>query len=90
MDKLALKSYGWKCVLGGEIVLAACWFAGYLPVRSETGISLHHELFETFPGVVWGATGGFVLMMLYVFVLSWIFAWYYVWMHNSSMVRTNG
>lgn len=51
MDKLSLKSYGWKCVLGGEILFVLCWIGGFLPLRSAEGISLHHQLFETFPGV---------------------------------------
>lgn len=87
MDQLSTRRYGWKCVLGGEIVLVLCWFFGYLPLRSIEGISLHHQLFEVFPGVIWGTTGGLVLMAVYTFVFSWVFAWYYVWMHNSSIIR---
>lgn len=87
MDKLSLKSYGWKCVLGGEILFILCWLGGFLPLRSEAGISLHHQLFETFPGVVWGTFGGFILMAIYIFIFSWVFAWYYVWMHNGSMKK---
>jgi hypothetical protein len=87
MEKLSLKSYGWKCILGSEMLLILCWLGGFLPLRSEAGISLHHELFETFPGVTWGTSGGFILMLAYVFVFSWVFAWYYVWMHNSSLVN---
>lgn len=84
---LSLKRYGWLCVLGGEVVLVLCWLGGFLPLRSDAGIELHHQLFETFPGVIWGTFGGFVLMAAYVFVFSWIFARYYVWMHNTSIVE---
>lgn len=87
MQQLSLRSYGWKCVLGGEILFVLCWLGGFLPFRSEAGISLHHQLFETFPGVTWGAFGSFILMAVYIFVFSWILAWYYVWMHNSSLIN---
>lgn len=87
MDKLSLKSYGWKCVLGGEILFVLCWIGGFLPLRSAEGISLHHQLFETFPGVTWGTLSGFVLMAVYIFIFSWVFASYYVWMHNSSLIK---
>lgn len=87
MNKLSLKSYGWKCVLGGELVLLLCWLGGFLPLRSAEGISLHHQLFEVFPGVIWGTLGGFILMAVYIFIFSWVFAWYYVWMHNSSLIK---
>lgn len=84
---LSLKRYGWLCVLGGEVVLVLCWLGGFLLFRSDAGINLHHELFETFPGVVWGTVNGFVLMAIYTLVFSWIFAAYYVWMHNSSLIK---
>lgn len=83
---LSLKRYGWLCVLGGEVLFTLCWFFGFLSIRSGEDIRLHHQLFEVFPGVTWGAVGGFMLMLVYVFIFSWIFAWYYVWMHNTSVV----
>jgi len=86
MEKLSLKSYGWKCVLGGEILFILCWLGGFLSLRSEAGTSLHHQLFETFPEIIWGTLGSFILMAIYVFTFSWVFAAYYVWMHNSSLV----
>lgn len=50
MEKLSLKLYGWKCVLGAEVAYAICLIGGLLPIRSVRGIELHHTLFETFPG----------------------------------------
>lgn len=85
---LQLKRYAWLCVLGGEVVLVLCWFGGFLAIRSSDGVRLHHQLFETFPGVTWGTFSGFILMAAYTFVFSWIFAWYYVWMHNTSLIRS--
>lgn len=87
MEKLSLKSYVWKCVLGGEVAYAVCLAGGYLPVRSARGIELHHSLFETLPGFVWGSFGSIILGAVYVFVFSWIYGSYMVWMHNSSIVR---
>jgi hypothetical protein len=49
-------------------------------------MELHRTLFETFPGFVWGTVGGVILGAVYVFVLSWIFACYMVWMHNTSLI----
>jgi len=86
MEKLSLKSYGWKCVLGGEIVYAVCLLGGFLPIRSESGLELHHQLFETLPGFTWGSWSSVLLGAIYIFALSWVFAWYYVWMHNSSLI----
>lgn len=86
MDKLSLKKYGWKCVLGAEIVYVICLAGGFLPLRSAAGTELHHTFFETLPGFIWLSVGSFVLGAFYMFVFAWIFAWYYVWMHNSSMI----
>lgn len=82
---LSLKRYGWLCVLGGEVVYALCLLGGFLPVRTGRGIELHHALFETLPGFTWITPGSAILGAAYVFVFSWIFAAYYVWMHNSSL-----
>lgn len=83
--KLSLKKYGWRCVLGGEIVYIICLFGGYLPLRTIRATELHHTIFETLPGFVWGNGGSYLLGAGYVFVSSWIFAWYMVWMFNSSL-----
>ena len=85
MDKLSLKSYGWKCVLGAEVAYILCLAGGFLPIRSVAGIALHHAFFETLPGFTWINISSVVLGAVYAFVFAWIFAWYYVWMHNSSM-----
>ena len=85
---LSLKRYGWLCVLGGEIAYFVCLIGGYLPWRTARGIELHHALFETVPGFVWGNFGSIILGAVYVFVFAWIFAWYMVWMHNTSLVTT--
>ena len=87
MEQLSLKSYGWKCVLGGEAAYVICLLGGFLPFRSARGIELHHALFETLPGFAWLSFGGFLLGAAYVFIFAWIFAWYWVWMHNSSMIK---
>ncbi len=89
MEKLSLKSYGWKCILGGEVVYVLCLLGGFLPIRSARGVELHHALFETLPGFTWINAGSVVLGLVYVFVFAWVFAWYYVWMHNSSLVKTS-
>ncbi|MDP1719092.1 MAG: hypothetical protein Q8L24_01565 [bacterium] len=86
MEKLSLKSYGWKCVLGAEIVYVVCLVGGLIPLRSAGIIQLHHALFELLPGFTWLNFGSFVIGAVYMFVFSWIFAWYYVWMHNSSLI----
>jgi hypothetical protein len=83
---LSLKRYRWLCVLGGEVVYVLCLIGGYLPWRSTAATELHHTLFETLPGFVWGNFGSYILGAVYVLVFTWIFSWYYVWMHNSSLV----
>jgi hypothetical protein len=87
MDQLSLKSYGWKCVLGAEVAYFICLVGGLLPLRSAAGVELHHTLFETLPGFTWITTGSVILGAVYMFIFSWIFASYYVWMHNSSMIK---
>ena len=82
---LSLKRYGWLCVLGGEIAYAICLAGGYLPLRTARATELHHALFETMPGFVWGSAASVFLGAFYVFAFSWLFAAYYVWMHNSSL-----
>jgi hypothetical protein len=83
---LSLKRYGWLCVLGGEIAYAICLAGGYLPLRTTRATELHRALFETLPGFVWGSTFSIFLGAFYVFVFSWIFAAYFVWMHNTSLI----
>lgn len=85
--KFSLSLYGWKCVLGGEVAYLVCLLGGFLPIRNTAATELHHALFETLPGFTWITWGSFLLGALYVFVLSWIFAAYMVWMLNSSMVH---
>ena len=87
MGKLNLKSYVWKCVLGGEIAYTLCLLGGLLPLRSVEAVRLHHLLFETLPGFTWLNLSSFLLGAVYVFVGSWIFGSYYVWMHNSSIEK---
>ena len=84
---LSLKRYGWLCVLGGEVVYLICLAGGYLPIRNAKAMELHRALFETIPGFTWGSAGSAVLGALYVFVIAWIFAWYMVWMHNTSLIH---
>ncbi|MEK7498298.1 MAG: hypothetical protein AAB611_00355 [Patescibacteria group bacterium] len=85
MGKLSLKSYGWKCILGGEIAYVLCLLGGLLPLRSVQVTELHHMFFETLPGFTWLNVNSFFLGAVYVFIGSWVIAWYYVWMHNSSL-----
>lgn len=85
MGKLSLTSYVWKCVLGSEVFYILCLAFGYVPWRSQAAIELHHRLFETLPGFVWGDFGSVILGAVYMFVFAWIFGSYMVWMHNSSL-----
>ena len=85
MEKLDLKSYVWKCVLGAEVVYAVCLIGGYFPWRTETATELHHQLFELLPGFVWGSQGSIILGAVYMCIGAWIFGSYMVWMHNSSL-----
>ena len=88
MEKLSLKSYAWKCVLGLEVAYLLCLIGGYvLPGRTTAGVAIHHALFETLPGFVWGNFWSVILGAVYMFVFAWIFGAYYVWMHNSSLVK---
>jgi hypothetical protein len=84
--ELSLKLYGWKCVLGAEVVYVLCLLGGFLPLRSPEAMELHHRLFETLPGFTWINIGSFVLGAVYMFVFAWAFGSYFVWMHNSSLV----
>ncbi len=88
MERLSLKSYVWKCVLGSEVAYVLCLLGGYIPWRSEVATELHHRLFETLPGFVWGSLGSVVLGAVYTFVFAWIFGSYMVWMHNSSLKKS--
>lgn len=83
---LSLRRYGWLCVLGGEVAYTGCLLGGYLPLRSARATELHHTLFETLPGFVWGQPSSMLLGAVYVFVFAWIFGGYMVWMHNTSLI----
>jgi hypothetical protein len=83
---LSLKRYGWLCVLGGEVAYLVCLAGGYLPLRTTRAMELHRALFETLPGFVWGSVTSIFLGAVYVFVFAWIFAAYFVWMHNTSLI----
>jgi hypothetical protein len=83
---LSLKRYGWLCVLGGEVAYVVCLAGGYLPLRTTRATELHRALFETMPGFVWGSVPSMFLGAFYVFAVAWIFAAYYVWMHNTSLL----
>lgn len=86
MEKLSFKSYVSKCVLGSEIVYVLCLVGGFLPFRSQRGIELHHQLFETLPGFTWLTFGSIVWGAILIAVIAWVFGAYMVWMHNSSLV----
>ncbi len=89
MEQLSLKKYGWKCVLGSEIIYFVCLLGGLLSLRSVEAVKLHHTFFETLPGFTWITTGSVILGAVYFFVFAWIFASYFVWMHNSSLIKSN-
>jgi hypothetical protein len=38
------------------------------------------------PGFIWGSVTSIFLGAFYVFVFAWIFAAYFVWMHNTSLI----
>jgi hypothetical protein len=84
---LSKKRYTWLCVLGAEVAYVACLLGGLLPIRTGAGIELHHQLFETLPGFVWINVESVILGAVYVFAFSWIFGSYFVWMHNTSLVK---
>ena len=85
---LQLKRYGWLCVLGAEIAYALCVVGGLLPWRTGRAIELHHAIFETLPGFTWLNLKSFVLGAAYMFLFAWVFAAYMVWMHNTSLVKS--
>ena len=87
MEQLSLKSYGWKCVLGAEVAYILCVLGGFLPFRSAQALELHHRLFETLSGFTWISFSSFTLGVIYMLVFAWIFASYFVWMHNSSLIN---
>jgi hypothetical protein len=85
---LSLKRYRWLCVLGIEVAYIACLFGDWLPFRTAGGIELHHRIFETLPGFVWLNAQSVVLGAVYMFACAWIFGSYFVWMHNTSVIKT--
>lgn len=87
MEKLSFKSYVQKCVLGAEIAYVVCLAGGFLPLRSQNAIDLHHRLFETLPGFTWLTFGSFIWGAILIAVIAWVFGAYMVWMHNSSLVN---
>jgi hypothetical protein len=86
---LSYKRYGWLCVLGAEVAYFACVLGGYLPLRTVRAEMLHQTLLETLPGFAWGSALGILAGALDTAVVAWIFGLYYVWMHNTSIVRSS-
>lgn len=42
MEKLSVKSYVWKCVLGSEVVYFICLIGGYLPLgRTSAAVAVN-------------------------------------------------
>jgi len=87
MEQLSLQKYGWKCALGAEVVYFVCLLGGFLPLRTARAMEFHHMVFKTLPGFTWINFRSVALGAVYMLALAWIFAWYYVWMHNSSLVN---
>jgi hypothetical protein len=83
------KRFGWLCVLGAEAAYAVCLLGGFLPIRTATGIDLHHRLFETLPGFVWINVQSVILGAVYMCVVAWIFGSYFVWMHNTCISKAD-
>ncbi len=82
--RLSLSAYGWKCVLGAEVAYVACLlYSNFLMGKGE---ELHRSLFKLLPFFSWSAPG-YIIGGVYFFVLAWVFACYYVWMFNSSLVK---
>src|SRR5262245_24985398 len=84
---LSMKRYRWLCVLGAEVVYFACLFGDFLPFRTAGAVELHHKIFETLPGFVWLNVQSVILGAVYMFMFAWIFGSYFVWMHNTSLIR---
>lgn len=83
---LSYKSYIAKCLIGIEVAYFICLIGGYMAIgRTAAGVQLHHALFETLPGFVWGSFGSVILGAVYMFIFALIFGTYMVWMHNSSL-----
>ena len=84
---LSLRRYRWLCVLGSEVAYILCLLGGFLPIRTSAGIELHHRIFETLPGFVWINVQSAILGAAYMFGFAWIFGSYFVWMHNTSLIK---
>ncbi len=83
MGKLSVKKYAWRCVLGTEVIYFACLSYGLF--LSGDAQKLHRSLFELFPGFHWGSFAGAIWLAIFFAVAAWVFGWYIVWMHNSSL-----
>lgn len=82
--KLSTNSYAWKCVLGAEVLYAACTLYGF--TLAGKAAELHRSLFELMPWYTWGTPFSILCGALLIGLSSWIGGAYIVWMHNSSMV----
>lgn len=83
--KFSLTKFMWRCVLGGEIIYAACLGYGYL--LDEKGAELHRALFALMPGFQWGSAASVLMGAVYVLITCAIGAAYVVWMLNSSVEK---
>lgn len=95
---LSLKKYVTKCVLGAEILYAACIVYGFMlgtrvidAVAGSSdrinGAALHHELFNLLPGFTWFSFGSFIVGAIDIAIFAAVFGWYMVWMHNTSLIK---
>jgi len=75
-------------VLGSEVAYFACLLGEFLQIRTASCIELHHRIFETLPGFVWLNVQSVILGAVYMFAFAWVFGSYFVWMHNTSLVKT--
>lgn len=86
--KFSLTKYGWRCVLGAEIIYASCLAFGSRLNGADA--ELHHSLFELLPGFTWISAVSVLVGAIQIFIYAWIFAAYMVWMLNSSMEQGIG
>ena len=81
--KFSFSKYGWRCVLGAEVFYALCLMFGLSLTGAD--FTLHNSLFELLPGFTWISLSSVLIGAVQIFIYSWIFAAYMVWMLNSSM-----
>lgn len=85
MEKLSLKSYVWKCVIGLELAFVGCLI--YAVILTGASKEVMIKFLEYIPGFVWGSVAGFIFGAFWIGVMALVFGSYMVWMHNSSLIN---